>query len=42
MPAALTLAQVVAWRLSIEVWLVYQRFCVFKPSLIRMMIFWYL
>ena len=42
MPAALALAQVMAWRVSIEVWLVYQRFWVFKPSVSRMMAWVYL
>jgi hypothetical protein len=42
MPAALMLLQVIAWRLSIEVWSEYQRSCVFRPSVNRMMICEYL
>jgi hypothetical protein len=38
MPAAFMLVQAIASRLSIDDWVVYQRSCVFKPSVSRMMI----
>src|SRR5882762_4569671 len=37
MLAALILSQVIFWRASIDDWSVYQRSCVFRPSVSRMM-----
>src|SRR3954453_19621547 len=37
MPAAFTLAQVIDWRASIDAWSEYQRSCVFRPSVSRIM-----
>src|SRR6185437_2357881 len=42
MPAALTLSQVFCSRVSIELWLVYQRSWVLRPSVNRMMTWLYL